>query len=922
MQVSEVSPVIPTDKLKFPMEKIKNIKTKFRKNVLLGYLNINSIRNKIESLFSLIEDYFDVFCIAETKIDCSFPNAQFLIKGYKIPIRLDITDKSGGLLVYVKQGLSSIHLTEFSLPTDIQIIPIELRLNSVKWLIISIYRPPKQNINYFLSWLSDVIDLYNSERCIIIGDFNIDPQNKQMLSFMNSQIFHNHVNFKTCFKTTEGSCIDLILSNKKHCLQFTDSLDIGLSDYHRLIYTMLRSTFSKAPPKEICYRDYKNFSEEKFLDDLVENFQDDRNSIALNDYNYFEEEFTNILNKHAPLKRKIIRGNKKPHMNKTLKKAIMKRTMLRNKYRKSKSVEDLYAYKIQRNLVTKLNKQSKENHFREAIKMPNCNHKDFWKLFKPFLSNKCSVRNEIILSENDNIIVDEEEIATLLNNHFNCVTKHLNLFTWNIDYKVCSYKHPVINAIDKFKDHPSIIKIRETVCCMQPFKFRPISTNEVFKMILNLDCKKKTSGPIPNKILKQSVHIISPILRNIINKTFDSGLFPDKLKLAEITPVPKYCNSKNVGDFRPISILPSVSKLIEKAMADQLEKYFEAIFSNLLCGFRKRYSTQHALLQLLRSWQKSLDDGNIVGTILMDLSKAYDCLPHDLLIAKIAAYQVDFKSLCLIQSYLSNRFHRVKIGAKFSNWLENQLGVPQGSILGPIFFNIFINDLLLFICDANICNFADDNSIYAAGKDQQEVISILQKEISNVLYWFKVNSMAANPDKFQLMFLGKNKDNIAKISFENIILQPTNCVKLLGISIDSKLNFESHVQALCKNASNKIKALFRIRPYLDIYSAKRICDIFILSIFNYCPLIWMYGCKSNDKLINKTHKRALMAVHKDYKLSFEELLQKDDSVFIYVRNLRFLLIEIYKSINGENPSFLWNMFRVKNSKYSRSGETL
>ena len=300
-------------------------------------------------------------------------------------------------------------------------------------------------------------------------------------------------------------------------------------------------------------------------------------------------------------------------------------------------------------------------------------------------------------------------------------------------------------------------------------------------------------------------------MRNIINKTFDSGLFPDKLKFAEITPVPKYGNSKKVGDFRPISILPSVSKLIEKAMADQLEKYFEAIFSNLLCGFRKRYSSQHALLQLLRSWQKSLDDGNIVGTILMDLSKAYDCLPHDLLIAKLAAYQVDFKSLCLIQNYLSNRFHRVKIGTKFSNWLEILLGVPQGSILGPILFNIFINDLLLFICDANICNFADDNSLYAAGKDQAEVISVLQKEISNVLYWFKVNSMAANPDKFQLMFLGKNKDNIAKISFENIILQPTNCVKLLGINIDNKLNFNNHVQALCKNASNKIKALFRIK---------------------------------------------------------------------------------------------------------------
>ena len=168
-------------------------------------------------------------------------------------------------------------------------------------------------------------------------------------------------------------------------------------------------------------------------------------------------------------------------------------------------------------------------------------------------------------------------------------------------------------------------------------------------------------------------------------------------------------DSQSASDFRPISILPAISKLFEKVLANQLSAHFETIFCNLLYGFRKRHSTQQALLQLLRLWQKSLDEGEIVGTILMDLSMAFDFLPHDLIIAKCAAYGVDFKSLGLLRNYLSNRYHRVKIGNEFSSWLLLLTGVPQGSILGLLLFNIFINDFFLFLQEASVSNFADDS---------------------------------------------------------------------------------------------------------------------------------------------------------------------------------------------------------------------
>ena len=905
------------------MEKLYKIRQDFENNVILGYLNVNSIRNKHNDLFSLVGNNFDILCIAETKIDSSFPKRQFEVKGYKSPFRLDVSDKSGGLLVYAKEALSSSRPKGFTLPKDIQVIPLEIRLKSCKWLVISIYRPPKQDLGYFLTWLSKLLDFYSSERCIVLGDFNTEPADSNLSNFIDSHEFHNHVKFKTCFKSPNGTCIDLILSNKRHGLQLTGSLDTGISDFHRLVYTVLKSTFIKLPPKEILYRNFKHFSETDFLTELSNKLCSFPREMIVCNYDFFEFVFSSVLDKHAPWKKKFIRGNEKPHMNKALKKAIMKRSKLWNIYCKSKHLPDLLAYKEQRNFVTKLNKKTKKLFFETALKDVNNSPKTFWNLCKPFMTDKGPSKSQIVLQKFDgSLIQDETKVSLIMNSHFNNVTKPLNLFKWNRDF-CSSGKNPVLDAIKKYENHPSILKIRSKSKSSQEFHFKKVTEKQVYEIISKLDSSKKTGGPISNKILKSSVNVICPYITEIINLSIQNCTFPDKLKLAEITPVPKTADSQCIWDFRPISILPAISKIFEKVLCNQLTAYFETLFCNLLCGFRKGHSTQDALLQLLRSWQKRLDEGNIVGTILMDLSKAFDCLPHDLIIAKCAAYGVDFKSLSLLSDYLSNRYHRVKIGCRFSDWLLFIIGVPQGSILGPLLFNIFLNDIFLFLQEASICNFADDNSLYVHARSLVEVIQTLEAETINVLEWFKFNSIAANPAKFQLMFLGNFGDNCdIKVRVDNTILRPKSCVKLLGLIIDSKLSFSEHVQTLCKSASAKVKALFRIRPYLNLISAKRLCEAFVLSSFNYCPLIWMYGCKSNHTLINFQF-RALQAVYFNFSSSFTELLERDASVSIHVKNLRYLLIEIYKIIHRESPSFLWDMFVTKSSPYSlRSGGSL
>jgi len=270
--------------------------------------------------------------------------------------------------------------------------------------------------------------------------------------------------------------------------------------------------------------------------------------------------------------------------------------------------------------------------------------------------------------------------------------------------------------------------------------------------------------------------------------------------------------------------------------------FFKLAFLTFFFGFRKGRSSEHALLRLLHNWQANLDKSNIIGNVLIDLSKAYDCLPHDLLIAKLASYGVDHHSLTLIYDYLKHRRQRVRVGSTFSKWLEIVLGVPQGSILAPILFNIFINDLIYFAQESEICNFADDNTLYAFGKSVTEVKSTLDREVSSLLYWFDINSMAANPAKFQVMFLG-TKEPISDFCIKDIYIPVSDCVKLLGITIDRKLSFKDHISlsSVCNRASCKTKALLRIRFFLSKSTLTSLCNAYILSQFNYCSMIWM-GC--------------------------------------------------------------------------------
>ena len=299
-------------------------------------------------------------------------------------------------------------------------------------------------------------------------------------------------------------------------------------------------------------------------------------------------------------------------------------------------------------------------------------------------------------------------------------------------------------------------------------------------------------------------------------------------------------------NYRPTSVLNIFSKIFERFLSDRMVPYLNSILSVFISAYRKNYSCQHVQLRMIEMWRRCLDENKVVGAILMDLSKAFDSLPYDLLIAKLHAYGFTHNALTLLLSYLSERTQCVKKYNTFCLFKLILSGVPQGSILGPILFNVFINDLYMLLNSNNLFDFADDNTIWAFSETVEGLINILQTETEKSLDWRENNDMIVNPDKFDTIILTKDRmDNTGiEITVNDTIIKSNEKVDLLGLTSDDKLSFETHVSAICKKASGQLNALKRLSPHLTYKSHKAAVDAFILSNFNYCPLVWFFfSCK-------------------------------------------------------------------------------
>ena len=468
----------------------------------------------------------------------------------------------------------------------------------------------------------------------------------------------------------------------------------------------------------------------------------------------------------------------------------------------------------------------------------------------------------------------------------------------------------VEKCIEKFEFHPSIINIKRHVHIDVRFSYSPITQKEIENEIAALD-PKKNGGCIPTKLLKEISPLVSKPLANIWNtQLIRDKIFSGKLKLGDITPVFKALERTLKKNYRPITVLTVVSKLFEKIMDKQANDFIERFLSKYLCGYRKEFNCEIAMVAMIERWKKSMDNGEYAAGVLLDLSKAFDTINHELLIAKMYAYGFSIDALKIVRSYLSDRWCRTKIDGSYSNWQKILRGMPQGSVNGPKWFNIYLNDLFFLFLNTNVCNIADDTTPYACDADLGALLQNLESDVASALLWFDANYMKPNQTKCHLLNPSRTPEMLWIQVGEQVIWESRQ-ERLLGVNVDKALSFKQHVENLCKNAGSKVTALARLVRILSMEKKKILMTAFIEAQFSYCPLVWMY-CHSRklNNRINLIHERGLRMVYEDYTSTFEELLQKDGSVTIHHRNIQLVAVAMFKVRNGICPEIMKDLFQL------------
>ena len=898
---------------------LRNFRKKHLKQLIFGHMNINSYRWKFQEVNSelLSNNVLDLVFFSESKLDSSFPPSQFSVPGFRDPpFRADRNRNGGGLIAYIRSDIPCRRRydIEMSFYEHIECIALETTIRKEKWLFLGFYKPPRIKDHSLIQSLENVINTFHAEfKCMyFLGDSNIDQLkiHTKFETFLDAYGMTCIIKGPTCFKGTP-SLIDVILTDTPGRIAETLNIDTGLSDFHHLTLASTKLHVPRSSSTKFQYRSMKHFDEKQFLKDVsyipfqVCNIFDDPND----SYWLFSKMYSNIIDIHAPVKTTRKHPKHAPFMNCELRKARNAKAMLRRKYEKYPSASSWERYRKQRNFVTKLRKKSIRQYF-----LKNCDIKNpsthFWKTIKPFMSQKIVSQNgSISLYEDDKIVSDANDVCNIFNSHFATCAN-------SIGHSVpLTPLESGASISESYNNHPSI-RLIGNQGLLSNFQFTEVDTSYVSTLLSKVNVKKSTGyDNISPRLLKISSSEIAEPLTNLINMSIKTSIFPDILKQAEVSPLFKKDDNMNKNNFRPVSILACISKIFEKVYSEQMMEFFNSILSISLSAFRKQYSCETVLIRLVEDWKALLDKQQIVGAMLLDLSKAFDCLPHSLMIAKLEAYGFNKDACNLIHSYLINRKQRVKIGDSRSEWLGLVKGVPQGSILGPLLFNIFLNDIFYLI--NGLYNYADDNTISRHGETVAIVKRSLEDATNSALEWFEYNEMKANPSKFQALLLGTDSKDLNTIfNVKGADISPSTSVNLLGIEIDNKLNFSKHISKICTKAGQQLSALARLSKILDRDTKLTVFNSFVLSNFNYCPLVWHHCSIADNRKIEKIQERGLRFIYNDCQSSYSELLSRANKNILYIERLKKLAVFVFKCKHQIGPATVHDLFVTKQFTYS------
>ena len=831
--------------------------------------------------------------------------------------------KGSGVALYINEKHNYTKIQDLSVVTsDIESIFVRITSSTGAINVGVVYRPPGGNANNFNESLSKIMSSFKScEKVFILGDFNFNLFNSNSSSLVKSfeetfmcKGFTPNISIDTHHKPNcRKSCIDNIFTKNIESVIKSGTIRTDISHHKSLFTIFAMEHLDQQPKEENCVTISYSYSEDN-LKELNSMLCSDLELMAPSSFAEFQNIINNCIEKTCKLKNvKTTKRNRQsnPWISMGLINSIAKRDRLYYKWKKSISKQcksgnmSLYEnYRKYRNMLSNLVKKAKSKYYEAKFKSVCGNKKKVWMLINSLRGKtKQSLPSSFRVDNVD--ITCRKSIASKFNKYFSSIASNLNK-SINLNS----------NSIPKFhsylpRSHTDSIFLTET------------TSEEIVDIIK--DFKNGKSSDIPVIVIKHVKETIAPYLNKLYNNCILSGEFPPSLKIGRITPIHKKGPKNDIKNYRPVSTLPIFGKIFEKILYKRLYSFFitHGILSDTQFGFRKHHSTSYAIHYSVNLIKQFQSQGMHTIGLFIDLSKAFDTLDHNTLLSKLECYGVRGIALDLLKSYLSSRYQLTSIGGMHSDKVEVQYGVPQGSVLGPLLFLLYINDIQNCYKNSRVkfVLYADDTNIFIACTNVEEGIKIANDVLVKVENYMTSNLLHINLDKSCYMVFPRTKSSTYKepltvidvndnainrneIVIGTIVIPKVDEVKFLGVTFDQNLSRDAHIESLYKRLKCAIAMIKRIKPCIPKENFKTLYNTLFESHILYGISIWGGIPQYKTAKIFRLQKKCLRIFFGDY-----ETFREKFSTFARVRpyGTQFLTPEFYMH---EHTKPIFNSYKI------------
>lgn len=871
----------------------KNISNPLSGELTIMSLNIRSLNKNITLIRENLELYnkFDILCFCETSCNTdTLPNglSDITLDGFHKPfVQKPYRDsnKGGGLAIYVNHRVcEEADIESLDLGIDIEPrsnstaptceymfvkvnIPLGNTKNKKSYIIGNFYRSPSSNPANFLDKFDCILtklERYKNKQIILVGDINIDiskyeyeTNSQQLVDLASSNGFIQVINKPTRVTDHSATLIDHVYTNQIHDMlscgvvtyDMSDHLGtyikIGLQNHIGVAHNM--NNFAQQFPKVNA----ENL--EKFQGLLKQETWEDVLYEPNTQLKY--DKFINVYTKHydtafpkpSNARRKHQRKNPKPWILPWLEDACNRKNELYYKFIKHPTTSNEIKYKKMKKFVDKHINKTKNKFYASYFEKHNSDSRKQWQMLNSLLNRNKTKTSTIKLQDCGGVnICKPVDVAQKFNDYFSTIAENLKVNIVNNDPSQnfqTWLKDPVPDSMYITPTHPD--EINNTIGSL---KLKTTSDTNIGAL--------KAAAAVPG---------FNGIMSNIINSSFQRGIFPTQLKVAKVVPIHKTGKKTEISNYRPISLLSAFSKIFEKIMHSRLYNFLQQnnSLTDLQFGFRQKRSCEHALLVAQNELLHAINKKQIALLLLIDFSKAFDMVNHDILLQKLNHYGIRGIANDWFRSYLENREQYVSVGGQNSNKQKLKYSVPQGSILGPLLFIIYINDMPNINKLAKFILYADDANIIITGNTLAEISSIFAELSSALTNWVSHNELLLNAKKTNYMIFTRKRNlayNTLIPKINGISIERKSVAKFLGVLVDDKLSWSQHIAAIKAKMSRYIGILYKLKKVLPLKARILTFNSLVQSHINYCSLVW--GCTTKNKIdsIFSTQKKAMRAI--------------------------------------------------------------